>query len=198
MPTVVGISAGGLMSSSAFALLTGLDEESFLAWGWRVPFLASALLIAVGFWVRASITEPEAFRAARATDAVARLPIAELLQTSWRTVLLAAGVSIGYNAFVYLVFTFALAYSTGEAGLPRQLILNATIIGLLVQLAAIVLAAMLSDRIPRVRVMIAGGLFMAVDAFVFLALLDTRHTAVYVTIALAYAGAGLMYGPLAA
>jgi MFS transporter, MHS family, shikimate and dehydroshikimate transport protein len=197
--SMAGISAGGLMSSGAFALLASMDEQAFLQWGWRVPFLASAVLIAVGFWVRASISEPEAFRTARDTDTVVRLPLLDLLRTAWRSVLLATGVSIGYNAFVYLVFTFALAYATGELGLPRQLILNAVMVGLALQIPAIVLAAVLSDRVPRVRVMIAGGLFMAVDAFVFFALLDTRDpAAVHLTVALAFTGAALMYGPLAA
>jgi MFS family permease len=197
--SMVGISAGGLMSSAAFALLALLDEEAFLSWGWRIPFLASALLIVLGLWVRSSISEPETFRSARDQNAVVRLPVAELLRTSWRSVLLASGVSIGYNAFVYLVFTFGLAYGTGELGLPRGLMLNAGIVGLAIQIPAIVLAALLSDRVSRVGVMIAGGLFMAVDAFVFLALLDTRSpAAVYLAVATAYAGAGLMYGPLAA
>jgi MHS family shikimate/dehydroshikimate transporter-like MFS transporter len=197
--SMVGISAGGLLATVAFALLSVLDEEAFLGWGWRLPFLASAVLVVVGFWVRRNLAEPENFRAARDGASVARLPIVELMRTAWRSVLLATGVSIGYNAFVYLVFTFGLAYATGQLGLPRQLVLTATVVGLAVQIPSIVAAAMLSDRIPRVRIMIAGGLFMVVDAFVFLALLGAGNTAaVYVTIVLAYAGAALMYGPLAA
>lgn len=197
--SMVGISAGGLLATVAFALLSFLDEPAFLEWGWRLPFLASALLIVVGFWVRWNLAEPENFRAVRDAASVARLPIVELMRTAWRSVLLATGVSIGYNAFVYLVFTFGLAYATGQLNLPRQLVLTATVLGLAVQIPSIVFAAALSDRVPRVRIMIAGGLFMAVDAFVFLALLGTGNTvAVYVTIVLAYAGAALMYGPLAA
>lgn len=197
--SMAGIAAGGLLSTAAFALLGGMPEEAFLSWGWRLPFLASAVLIVVGFWVRRSISEPAAFREAQQRNTVVRLPLTELLRTSWRTVLLGIGVSIGYNAFVYLVFTFALAYGTQQLELPRQLILNAVVVGLLAQLPSIVFAAVLSDRIGRIRVMVTGGVFMAVDAFVFFALMDTRQTAaVFVTVALAYIGAALMYGPLAA
>ncbi|MET7844281.1 MFS transporter [Streptomyces sp. NPDC005356] len=197
--SMVGISAGGLLSSSAFALLALLDKHAFVQWGWRVPFLASAILVAVGFWVRVSVSEPESFRAARDTDSVVRLPVVELLRTAWRTVLLATGISVGYNAFVYLVFTFSLSYATGELGLPRQLILNALIVGLALQIPAILLAAVASDRWSRFGVMITGGVLMAVDAFFFFVLLDTRNTlAVYLAITVAYLCTALMYGPLAA
>jgi len=72
---MVGIAAGGLLFSTAFALLTGLDEQAFLQRGRRIPFLASVILVAVGFWVRRSSTEPETFRAARDTNTIARLPL---------------------------------------------------------------------------------------------------------------------------
>src|SRR3569833_2085365 len=118
--SMVGISGGALLSSGAFALLAGMDQQAFLAWGWRIPILASAVLIVVGFWVRRTITEPEAFRTAQETGTTVRLPLAQLLRTSWRTVLLTTGVSIGYTAYVYLIFTFALTYSTTELHLPRR------------------------------------------------------------------------------
>ncbi|MEU1982963.1 MFS transporter [Nocardia sp. NPDC019395] len=197
--SMVGISGGGLLATVAFALLAGLDEEAFLAWGWRVPFLASIVLVGVGLFVRSRITETAAFRSAQHGRNLTRLPIVELLRTSWRKVLLATGVSISYNAFVYLVFTYALSYATGPLELPRQLLLNATVVGLALQLPSIVLSGALSDRIGRRVVMTAGSVFMAADAFVFFLLLDTGSPpAVYATIAIAYVGAGLMYGPLAA
>ncbi|RYE42350.1 MAG: MFS transporter [Hyphomicrobiales bacterium] len=197
--SMVGISVGGLLATTVFAALSTMNEQAFLSWGWRIPFLASALLVVVGFWVRSSIAEPKAFQSARQQDSVPRVPLVMLLRESWRTVLLCTGVSIGYNAFIYLVFTFALAYGTQDLGIPRQLILEATVVGLLLQVPAIVLAAMLSDRLGRVRVMVTGALFMAVHSFVFFTLLQSRQTvAVFATIGIAYIGAALMFGPLAA
>ena len=196
--SMVGISGGGMLATVSFALLALLPEQAFLTWGWRVPFVASVVLVAVGFWVRTRITETAAFRSAE-REGVTRLPVVALLRSSWRRLLLATGVSISYNAFVYLVFTYALSYGTQQLGLTRALLLNATVVGLVLQLPSILVAGALSDRVGRRPVMLAGALFMVVDAFVFFALMDTRAVpAVYLTIALAYVGAALMYGPLAA
>src|SRR6266851_5501357 len=108
-----GVPLGLLASAGVVALFKGqLSEEDFLAWGWRVPFFLSGLLIVVGLLIRVRILETPLFLQLQATGQVARAPVAETLRRHWRQVLLAAGSRISENSCFYLFSTYVLAYGT--------------------------------------------------------------------------------------
>ncbi|MFJ3923301.1 MFS transporter [Streptomyces sp. NPDC090022] len=202
-----GAPGGNLLATGVLALLAAVQSDAaFLAWGWRIPFLLSGLLVLVGLWIRLSVAESPVFLAARAkAEAEAaqgvreRPPVVEVLRRSRREVLTAIGTRFGENISYYVITSFLLVYVTVHLGLPKSTALNAVLIGSAVHFVTIPAWGALSDRIGRRAVTLIGSGGMAVWAFVFFALLDTRSFAVItlaVTTGLLLHGA--MYGPQAA
>ncbi|MBL8772530.1 MAG: MHS family MFS transporter [Phenylobacterium sp.] len=196
-----GVAAGSLMASGVLALMAGLQSEAdFLAWGWRVPFLISAVLIGVGWWVRATVEESPTFQAvAREADAVEKAPALEAIRTRPRELLIGAGLKFAENISYYVVTVFSITYVTTKMGLPRATVLNAILVASAVHCVLIPLFGALSDRIGRRPVYAFGAFGMVIWAFVFFRLLDTADP---MLITLACVGAlvfhGAMYGPQAA
>ncbi|MBW5485109.1 MFS transporter [Streptomyces bambusae] len=202
-----GAPGGNLLATGVLALLAAVQsEEAFLAWGWRVPFLLSGVLVVIGLWIRLSVAESPVFLAARARAEAAaaggaeqRPPVVEVFRRSRREVLTAIGVRFGENISYYVLTSFLLVYVTVHLGLPKSSALNAVLIGSAVHFAAIPAWGALSDRIGRRAVTLVGSAGMAVWAFAFFALVDTRSFPVIV--AAVTAGLllhGAMYGPQAA
>lgn len=197
--TVLGVSAGALLATGAFALLGRLPQEDFLAWGWRIPFLASVVLLVVGSFIRFAIAESPEFLRAKSAAAVPRTPLMTIVRDHPRTTLLATGSLIGYSSFVYIVFTFLLTWGTTELGLSRTFLLYASMAGLALQFITIPGFAALSDRIGRRPVMLAGGIFLVVYPFVLFPLVRTGDSVVIVAaLILAYNGAAAVHAPMAA
>ncbi|WP_424216071.1 MFS transporter (plasmid) [Streptomyces sp. BI20] len=202
-----GAPGGNLLATGVLALLAAVQsEEAFLAWGWRIPFLLSGVLVVIGLWIRVSVSESPVFLAARAKaeEAAARgevgaAPAVEVLRRSRREVLTVIGVRFGENISYYVLTSFLLVYVTVHLGLPKTVALNAVLIGSAVHLVTIPAWGALSDRLGRRPVTLIGSVGMAAWAFAFFALLDTRSPAV-ITLAVT-AGLllhGAMYGPQAA
>jgi MFS family permease len=194
-----GVAAGNLVSAGILAVMAAVQSDAdFLAWGWRIPFLLSVVLIGVGWWVRSTVAESPLFLEARA-EAAASAPVMEAIRTRPKALLTGAGLRVAENICYYVVTTFALTYVVEVAGLPRKLALNAILVGSAVQFAAIPLFAMLSDRIGRRPVYAIGAAGTGLWAFAFFRLLDSGSP-VWVTAAIV---GGLvfhaaMYGPQAA
>jgi metabolite-proton symporter len=203
----VGVPAGNLLAAGVLAAMAaGLSETDFLAWGWRVAFLLSGALVAVGWWVRSTLSESPQFEAAqvnaetaRAARALEPAPAIQALRHRPGGVAIGAGLKFGENVAYYLVTTFAIAYLAETVHAKRQIGLNAVLIGSLIELATMPLFSALSDRIGRRPVYAFGALAMAAWAFVFFALLG-RGTPAAATAAIAVALVlhGAMYGPQAA
>ncbi|MEU3403149.1 MFS transporter [Streptomyces sp. NPDC006670] len=202
-----GAPGGNLLATGVLALLAAVQsDEAFLAWGWRVPFLLSGVLVVVGLWIRISVSESPAFLEARARaeaeEAAGRRqrpPVLEVFRVHWREVVTAIGVRLGENVSYYVLTAFLLVYVTVHLHLPKSDALNAVLIGSAVHFVTIPLWGALSDRIGRRAVTLVGSAGMAVWAFAFFALLDSRSFAVIavaVTAGLLLHGA--MYGPQAA
>ncbi|MEU8465612.1 MFS transporter [Streptomyces sp. NPDC029003] len=202
-----GAPGGNLLATGVLALLAAVQsDEAFLAWGWRIPFLLSGVLVVIGLWIRVSVSESPAFLEARAraeaeeaAGAKARPPVVEVLRTGWRGVLTAIGVRLGENVSYYILTAFLLVYVTAHLHLPKSDALNTVLIGSAVHFVAIPLWGALSDRIGRRAVTLVGSVGMAGWAFAFFALLDSRSfpvIAAAVTAGLLLHGA--MYGPQAA
>ena len=196
---MLGIGMGGLLALIAFGTLGGLDPQAFRDWGWRIPFLASAILIPVGLYIRLNLAESPSFDELRKRNAVLRVPILNAIRDYPKAILLTAGTNLGYNTFIYLVFTFTLTYATQQLKLPRGLILNASMAGSVLQMLSVLVFAAISDKIGRRPVLMFGAVAIAVYAFVFFRILDIgTPVAVYVAICLAYVVSALMFGPIGA
>ncbi|MBO4269597.1 MFS transporter [Microbispora triticiradicis] len=191
----------GMVLSTAALTGTGavLNEQAFLSWGWRVPFLLSIVLLAVGLFVRLRVTETPVFEAARNEAARQKAPLLDVLRNHPKTLMLAVGV--GLSAFVAqgTLTTYLIAYGV-RAGFPRQAVLNGLTLSSALAVVGIVGCAALSDRVGRRPVVLTGALLMAVFGFVLFPMVNSGSTAV-LTLALVLGQSilhPLMFGPLAA
>ncbi|WP_327257349.1 MFS transporter [Streptomyces sp. NBC_01244] len=201
-----GAPGGNLLATGVLALLAGVQSDAtFLAWGWRIPFLLSGLLVMVGLWIRLSVSESPVFLAAQAEAAASgrgeeeKAPVVQVFRKDWRQVLVAIGTRFGENISYYVLTSFLLVYVTTHLGLPKTTALNALLIGSAVHFLTIPAWGALSDRIGRRPVTLIGSAGMALWAFAFFALVDSESFAV-ITLAVT-AGLllhGAMYGPQAA
>jgi metabolite-proton symporter len=199
-----GVPAGNLVATAVLAVLAAVQsDDAFLSWGWRIPFLLSAVLVGVGLWIRLAVAESPVFldAAKRAAErgVAEKAPVVEVFRHSWRQVLIAMGARMGENVSYYIITAFILVYITQTLELDRSVGLNAVLIGSAVHLAAIPLWGMASDVVGRRAVYLFGAVGMAVWGFVFFSMLDTRSFAVIAlaaTVGLVLHGA--MYGPQAA
>jgi metabolite-proton symporter len=196
----IGVPAGLLLSTAVFTVFSRMPEEQFIAWGWRIPFLLSIFLVAIGLVIRMRILETPAFVRIKSQTLAARQPIVEVLTRYPKQVLLAMGARFAENGAFYVFSVFVLTYATQAAKIDRQIVLNAMLIGATVELAAIPLFGALSDRVGRRPVYLFGAIMTAVVAFPLFAAIDGGSQ---MTIALALTAAfvlshGAMYAPQAA
>ncbi|WP_051812167.1 MFS transporter [Kitasatospora sp. MBT63] len=193
----LGPCIGFFLATGAFLLLAWwLPEPAFLAWGWRLPFLASVLLVLVGLFVRLRIGETPVFRAQHGRS---RVPVAEVVRGHGRVVLLGAGaIMLGYGLF-YLTTTYALAYATGALGLARTLVLALLMAGAVVMAATAWWTACAGDRYGRRRLLVVATVLGSLWSPALFPLLETGRTGP-VTLALvgSMAALGALLGPLAA
>jgi metabolite-proton symporter len=196
----IGFPVGVAASAGIFGLMTQLPEESFLSWGWRVPFLISIVLVAVGFFVRYRLTETPAFMEVVVRQDVVKQPIVEVFQRDWRSFLLAVGITVSEVGLAYLLTVFVINYSTTMLDLPRQVVLNAVVYAALVEFVTLPLAGWLSDVFGRKALYMTGALASIAIAFPFFWLFETKDTTIItitliVTMTLTHA---LLFGPKAA
>jgi len=196
-----GVPAGNLIAVGVLAILTGVQSDSdFGAWGWRIPFLLSAVLVAIGWWIRTSVAESRTFERERAESAAPpKVPALDVLREQPRGALLGAGLRLGENISYYIITAYSVTFLTEVEKLSRSTALNATLAGAAIHFAVIPLFAALSDRIGRRPVYAFGGLALAAFSFVFLPMLASGSMATIVlAIAVALILHGAMYGPQAA
>ncbi len=189
----------GFLAANGLFLLLGLwlGDADFLSWGWRVPFLASALLVAIGLWVRLNIEETPAFRAALEAAPPPAVPLWRLLQDHWAAVLAgSAGVVACFSLF-YLSTAFALDIGTRSLGYAREHFLALQLGANLFLALGIVLAAWWADKTSARRVLLWGALATIAVGFGFgPGLASGSGLAVFVTLAAALFTMGFVYGPL--
>jgi metabolite-proton symporter len=196
----VGVPAGNLLAAGVLWVMSAaLSDKAFLAWGWRVPFLLSGVLVLVGLWIRLSISESPLFASVAESGARLRLPLVEVLRRHPRGLLVAMGARIGTDVAFYTFVVYALTYVTGTVKLPREVGLSAVLVGSACQLVLIPLFGALSDRYGRRPVYLAGTVAAAVWAFAFFPLLSTgSRPLIVLAVTVALVTHAAMYGPQAA
>src|SRR5688500_13191298 len=203
-----GAPAGQLLATGVLALLAAFQsDEAFLAWGWRIPFLLSAVLILVGLWVRLAAPESPVFLEAQRkaelkaaeTGAAEQAPIAVVLKRYKREVLVAMGARIAENVSFYILTAFTTAYLTKALGLDAGFALNALLIASAIHLFTIPLWGALSDRIGRRPVYLFGAAGIGVWAFVLFGLFENgSFWLIVLGLVVGFLFHGAMYGPQAA
>ncbi len=196
-----GVPAGNLLAAGVLALMAALQpEEEFLDWGWRVPFVLSAVLVVVGWYLRNRVSESPMFEAELdAAEAPARVPAMDVLREKPRALVLGAGLRVGENISYYILTVFSLTYLVDVSHESRSLALNALLIGAAVQFLAIPLFAALSDRIGRRPVYAFGGLGLAAWSFVLFGMLGSGdNLSIVLALVVGLVLHGAMYGPQAA
>ncbi|MBA3578327.1 MAG: MHS family MFS transporter, partial [Sphingomonas sp.] len=196
-----GVPAGSLLAAGVLALMAAFQpEEDFLNWGWRVPFLLSALLVVVGWYIRNRVSESPMFeKAIDEAEVPPRLPAMEVVRERPKALLLGAGLRVGENISYYILTVFSLTYLVDVASESRSLALNALLAGAAVQFFAIPFFAWLSDRIGRRPVYAFGGFGLAAWAFVMFPLLGSGdNVQIVLALVVGLVLHGAMYGPQAA
>jgi MFS family permease len=193
----MGPSIGTLVASGAIALTLALTPpDQFLLWGWRVPLLASVVLVGFGLWLRAGVTETPQFTQ---LEQRVQSPLGEVVRRHWRKLIIAGGVRMGPDVMYSLLAVFLLSYITTTLGLPRGLAVNALTVGAAFNAAFILAAGHLSDRFGR-RVVYGAGAVIAIAWLWFLfPLLDSKsESAIIIAIVSGLCIHAFMYGPQAA
>ena len=195
----MGVPAGLLLATLVFGIFESLPDEEFLAWGWRVPFLLGILLLAVGLFIRFQVFESPLFAQVQEKKDVSRIPVVDVFRKYPRSVVLAMGARFAENACFYIFSIFVLTYCEKFLDIDRSLPLRGVSIAAAIQMIVIPLAGILSDRLGRRPVYIAGAVFVGLFAFPFFWMVETQVTmTIWLAIVLALTGHSLMYGPQAA
>jgi MFS family permease len=195
----LGVPAGLFLANLAVLALSAISGEAFLAWGWRIPFLFSIVLVGIGLWIRLGILETPTFRRLVAENRIERAPMLEVWRKQPREIVLSALARMGEQAPFYIFTAFVFSYGVSALHVSRELLLISVLVGSLISFVTVPLAGHLSDRFGRRRVYIIGALMTAVYGFVYFALLNTAIPAlIFIAIVLSLVPHDTMYGPQAA
>ncbi|HWS68647.1 MAG TPA: MFS transporter [Steroidobacteraceae bacterium] len=171
-----GVTIGMLFSTMFIGLASLLPDDQFLSWGWRVPFILSAGLVALGLWIRNGIDETPQFKKLQSEGKVARFPVGELLRNYRREVLTAVLVKFGETGSFYMFAVFLVSYATTNLGYSRPTALTAIAAGALIATFTIPLCGLLSDRVGRRPVFLAGSVGLIAFSAPYFWLLSQRST----------------------
>ena len=195
----IGVPAGLILAQLVFVAVGVLDDEQFQAWGWRLPFLFSIVLVAVGLFIRLRIEESPVFKALKTDQVRARLPMLDVLRERPRELVIASVSFIANTAIGYVFLAYLLSYGTSVLEVDRTTMLIVVIIGSVSWLVSIVASARWSDSIGRKPVYLVGSVLLVVWPVPFFLLIDTRSTALMIlSVIVLTIGLGASYGPQSA
>jgi metabolite-proton symporter len=196
----MGVPGGLLLSTGVFALLSAnMSEQTFLAWGWRVPFLISVLLVAIGLFIRLRVLESPAFAKVKESGRESTLPLLDVFRNQPRQVVIGMGMRFAQNVIFYIYTVFILGYGEKTLGYPRSVMLRAVIVVSFLGLFSTPFWSYLSDRFGRRPVYLSGAIFSLLIVFPFFWLVGRGPAYVVVAMFLAMnIGHDMMYGPMAA
>lgn len=196
----IGVPVGMILATGLlFFLNSSMSKEDFAAWGWRVPFLLSIVLIVVGYLIRRAVAESPVFQEMAQRKKESKAPLGELIRSHKRPVLYSTLIFIGNNAAGYLLIAFFISYATRTLKMPTPEVLLATTLASFGWLIFTLAGGWLSDRIGRVRTFLTGYAIVFAWMLPMFALIDTRNIWLYgVALFVLTIGLGLSYGPMSA
>jgi MFS transporter, MHS family, shikimate and dehydroshikimate transport protein len=169
----IGVGGGFVLSAAVFFAVQMLPHDSFMSWGWRVPFLLSILIFGVGVYIRSTLPESTEFAKTEAAGKKAHMPVLEAIRRHPKAILVAMGLRVAENGGSYIFLAFSLVYGK-FIGIPGSVMLAGVMVSMTVELGAMLLWGRLSDRIGRKPVYLIGALGLIAVAFPFFWLLDTK------------------------
>ena len=178
------------LSTGTFALLAYLPKDDFMSWGWRIPFVASAVLIIIGLVFRLKLLESPSFVEAAARGDIVAAPIKWVLKNNLKAVLIGGGVVLCTTVAFYVQAIFVVSYATQTVGAPRQVVLNAVLVGSFFELLMLPAFAILADRIGLKPVAFFGALWTAAFSFPFFWFIDAG-TPLSITLGITLAMVGI-------
>ncbi|MBN9489461.1 MAG: MHS family MFS transporter [Alphaproteobacteria bacterium] len=194
-----GVPAGLFLSNLVILGFSAWAGESFLDWGWRIPFALSIILVGVGLWVRLGILETPVFQKLVSERKIEKAPIAEVIRRQPREILLSALLRMAEQAPFYIFTAFVFSYATGTLKMSRDFVLTAVLCASILSFITIPLAGHISDRIGRRRMYLIGAAVTGLFGFLYFGMLDTAMpSAVFMAIVLSLIPHDIMYGPQAA
>ena len=196
----LGAPAGMVLANGALALMTGLtNDQQFVDWGWRIPFLASVALVITGFYIRAGVRETPIFEELKKSGAVVKAPLVEVLRNNGKEVALTALMRTSQQVCFYIYTTYVITYATTVLGFTRGLVLNMVMTMAVVSCLANPLFGHLSDLYGRKTITAIGCVIMIFFPFLYFGLLDTRSLPlVFLAIVMSNPIQDIQYGPQAA
>ncbi|MGH8419079.1 MAG: MFS transporter [Pseudomonas sp.] len=169
-----GVGAGLVLASLAMAMVAKLPEADMLSWGWRLPFLASVVLLGVGWLIRLKVPESPDFEKLKKDNIAVKVPLFKVFRDHPRETLTILGARTAENAWFYMSVTFALAYAANQLQIPRADVLGAITAGAALSLVTMPLCGHISDRVGQKRLYFAGLLLLCAFVYPFFAMLGTR------------------------
>ncbi|OCA86139.1 MFS transporter [Bacillus sp. FJAT-27225] len=192
----MGVTIGMVMGTLALWIMNLLPEQQFMTWGWRVPFILSALLVVFGLWIRKGIDETPEFKEVQQKGEIPKLPIVETLRYYWKEVLITIGAKVVETAPFYIFSTFIVSYGTSNLGFSRSAVLGAVMVSTIITTILIPVMGRLSDSVGRKKMYIVGTLAMMAFAFPYFWMI---HQGSVVMLVLAtIIGLGIIWAPITA
>jgi metabolite-proton symporter len=194
----IGVPIGLILGTVAMSSLATASGDAFKQWGWRIPFLFSLVLVAIGLWVRLRVMETPMFAKVVERREVEKVPVLEVIRRHPKEIILSALLRCSEQMPFYIFTSFALTYIVEHAKLSKTFALNAVAVAAALELVLIPTFGHLSDTMSRKRVYAMGALLLAVIAFPYFALINTAVPAlVFLTVVLAQVPHSMQYGPQA-
>ena len=194
-----GVPCGLFLSNLAILAFSAWSGDQFGVWGWRIPFLLSIILVAIGLWIRLGILETPVFQQLLDENRIVRAPIVEVIKRQPKEIILSACLRMAEQAPFYIFTAFIFAYATGTLHMSRDLILAAVLVASVVSFVTIPLSGHISDRIGRRKMYLIGAAVTGVFGFIYFGLVDTAApVAVFIAIVLSLIPHDMQYGPQAA
>jgi MFS family permease len=191
--------AGIALANLAVLVFSWLSGDQFLVWGWRIPFLLSIIMVAVGLYIRLGVLETPVFAEMVEKERLSTSPLLEVLAKQPKEVILSAFARMGEQGPGYVYIAFIFTYGIRVVGVSRDLLLSGMVTAAILGFLWVPIAGHLSDRIGRRRMYILGAIFSAAYGFFYFALLDTKSPPlVFIAVALSLLPVMTLYGPQAA